>query len=313
MYYGGACSLASAAPVNEQYGAAMMAQSLAQGNQFATMTRPYHGGGQTVPLATAAAPTSYKGGRRGSCGMMPQAGGRRGSCGMMPQAGGRRGSCGMMPQAGGWAEAANPMAAVQEAVKNVAALANSATATPAAPATASASVVLKGGMLPTPIVRHNANPPLNPPYTRSQAQKTANAIKALEASKGGRRHRSRKGSRKGRKGSRRGSRRYRGGMAPMSIFGTEGTDVNRASAHLTGQDAALNEALSYSRANPQMGGRRRRRSHGRKYRGGGLLEGAPFSQTSSNMLLADSPGAAAEAAKMESPAWTGVQQGTFLG
>jgi hypothetical protein len=265
-----------------------MAQSLAQGNQFATMTRPYHGG------------------RRSSCGMMPT------------QAGGRRGSCGMMPQAGGWADATNPMAAVQEAVKNVAAMANAVKETPAAPASASGSAILKGGMLPTPIVRHNANPPLNPPYTRSQAQKTANAIKGLEASKGGRRRRSRKGSRKGRKGSRKGrrsSRRmYYGGMAPMSIFGGEGTDVNRASAHLTGQDAALNEALAYSRANPQMGGRRRRRSYGRRrHRGGGLLEGAPWSQTSSDMLLSDSPAAAAEAAKMESPAWTGVQQGTFLG
>ncbi len=242
MYYGGACALASAAPVGEQYGAAMMAQSLAQGDQFARMTRPYHGG------------------RRGSCGMMR----------------------GYPAQAGGWADPANPMAAVQEAVKNVAALAG---------ATGSASA-------------SEAPKPAAPAPSASSASEM----------KGGRR---RKGSRKNRKGSRknrRNSRRmYYGGMAPMSIFGTEGVDVNRASAMLGGQDAALNEALAYSKANPQMGGRRRRRSHRRRYRGGALLEGAPWSQTSSDMLLADSPEASAMAAKMESPAWTGVQQGTFLG
>jgi hypothetical protein len=151
-------------------------------------------------------------------------------------------------------------------------------------------------------------------------------------------------------------------MAPLDIFGKEGVDVNRASAMLGGQDTALNEALAYSKANPQMGGRRRRMRGGNegsgpvplartsphrfifrldgtiyspslgrnvtqgeyeqikaenaaKYgqRGGALLEGAPWSQTSSDMLLADSPQASAQAAKMESPAWTGVQNGTFLG
>lgn len=250
MYYGGACALASAAPVGEQYGAAMMAQSLAQGNQFATMTRPYHGG------------------RRSGCGMIR---------------GGRRSGCGMIR--GGYADMTAPLAAVQEAVKNVTALATgSASAAPAAPAA------------PAP------EPPAAPSASGSGS----------EMLKGGRRRKSRKGGRKSRKSGRKGRRSsrkmYYGGMAPMSIFGTEGTDVNRASAHLTGQDTALNEALAYSRANPQMGGRRRRR-----VRGGALLEGAPWSQTSSDMLLADSPAAAAQAAKMESPAWTGVQQGTFLG
>ncbi len=75
----------------------------------------------------------------------------------------------------------------------------------------------------------------------------------------------------------------RGGMAPLSIFGTEGADVNRASAHLAGQDAALADAASYSPMNPdlpnntagqlmdavnkgmaQVGGRRRRRSTRRR-------------------------------------------------
>ncbi len=254
MYYGGACSLASAAPVNEQYGAAMMAQSLAQGNQFATMTRPYHGG------------------RRTGCGMIR---------------GGRRAGCGMMPQAGGWADMTAPLAAVQEAVKNVAALAGATTG--------SAS----------------AAPAAEAPAAPAAAAPSASGSAAL---KGGRRRRNSRKNRKGSRKNRRSSRKmYYGGMAPMSIFGSEGTDVNRASAHLAGQDAALNEALAYSKANPQMGGRRRRRGSRRGMRGGAFLEGAPYTQTSSNMLLADSPAATAQAAKMESPAWTGVQQGTFLG
>jgi hypothetical protein len=218
-----------------------------------------------------------------------------------------------------------------------------------------------------------------------------------------------------------GGRRMYGGMAPLSIFGTEGTDVNRASAHLAGQDAALADAASYSRMNPdlpdntagqlmdavnkgmaQVGGRRRRRStrrrratrgmrggrrstcsmmrggrrrrstrrirggrrsccgmrggqdpepvartnnwrsqlppntmtpeekaaeeakliammegsttggrRRRRMRGGAIYEGAPYSQGSSDMLLADDPSLQAQAAKMESPAWTSVQAGTY--
>ncbi len=147
-----------------------------------------------------------------------------------------------------------------------------------------------------------------------------------------------------------------GGMAPLSIFGTEGTGVDRASAHLTGQDNALAEAAGYSRTHPdlpdamgsqvldavnkgmaQVGGRRaRRRSRkgsrkSRKNRrnrrmnggrrgscgmmrgGAALLEGAPYSQGSSDMLLADDAALQAQAAKMESPAWTGVARGTYLG
>ena len=157
-------------------------------------------------------------------------------------------------------------------------------------------------------------------------------------------------------------RTMRGGMAPLSIFGSEGTGVDRASAHLTGQDNALAEAAGFSRTHPdmpnamgaqvmdavnkgmaQVGGRRSRnrknRNRSRKNRknrrntctrrnrnrnrscrrnrrmngGAALLEGAPYSQTSSDMLLADDSALQAQAAKMESPAWTGVARGTYLG
>ncbi len=168
-----------------------------------------------------------------------------------------------------------------------------------------------------------------------------------------------------------------GGMAPLSIFGSEGTGVDRASAHLTGQDNALAEAAGFSRTHPdlpdamgaqvmdavnkgmaQVGGRSRRRNRkdrksrkgnrrsrrNRKNRnsrrnrrmnggrrsscgmmrggsqpttgqrgGSALIEGAPYSQTSSDMLLADDASLQAQAAKMESPAWTGVARGTYLG
>lgn len=174
-------------------------------------------------------------------------------------------------------------------------------------------------------------------------------------------------------GARRRSLRNRramyGGMAPLSIFGTEGTGVDRASAHLTGQDNALTEAAGYSRTHPdlpdamgsqvldamnkgvaQVGGRRRRNRSNRKNRnrsrknrknrrntrrnrrqngsarranrrsscgmmrgGAAIFEGAPYSQTSSDMLLADDSALQAQAAKMESPAWTGVARGTYLG
>lgn len=115
---------------------------------------------------------------------------------------------------------------------------------------------------------------------------------------------------------RRSRRRMRGGMAPLgSAFGPagNGAGVARDMAHLGGQDAAFAEAAAFSKTpagtdNPglsQAGGRRRRRSRrGRKMRGGALLEGAPYSQTSSDMLLEGAQAAAA--AKMMSPDWTGV-------
>ena len=154
-------------------------------------------------------------------------------------------------------------------------------------------------------------------------------------------------------------RSMRGGMAPLSIFGTEGTGVDRASAHLTGQDNALAEAAGFSHANPDMAGamgsqvidavskgmaqvggrkyrnrsrknrknrRNTRRNRNRKMYYGGrrsscglmrggaaILEGAAYSQNGSNMLLADDSALQAQAAKMESPAWTGVASGTYLG
>jgi hypothetical protein len=136
-------------------------------------------------------------------------------------------------------------------------------------------------------------------------------------------------------------RRMRGGMAPLSIFGNDTAGVARDMAHMRGQDMALNQAAAYSASpagqdNPniptvidkQAGGRRRRRgrksnrkshrknrrSHRRTMRGGmALLTGAPWSQTGSDRLLADSPALAAEAVRLESPTWKGVEEGTYLG
>lgn len=181
------------------------------------------------------------------------------------------------------------------------------------------------------------------------------------------------GARRANRSTYRRRRAMYGGMAPLSIFGTEGTGVDRAPAHLTGQDNALAEAASYSRTHPdlpdamgaqvlaavdkgmaQVGGsarranrRRNRKSRNRKDRksrkdrknrknrrtsnrrnrrmnggrrscgmmrgGAALIEGAPYSQGSSDMLLADDAALQAQAAKMESPAWTGVARGTYLG
>ncbi len=130
------------------------------------------------------------------------------------------------------------------------------------------------------------------------------------------------------------TRRQRGGMAPISVFGTEGVDVNRASAHLTGQDNAINEAARYSMTpagmdNPGMtsgsrmtGGRRRkssrrgrksrRKSHRRrKMRGGAILNGAGAPANGSYMLLADDPALQRAAAQVENPAWAGVAKMQF--
>lgn len=92
-------------------------------------------------------------------------------------------------------------------------------------------------------------------------------------------------------------------------------------------------AVAKGAVNPMAGGRRRRgrkatrksrkaRRHGRKgkrsmrrgrsMRGGAIYEGAPYSQGSSDMLLADDRALQAQAAKLESPTWVGVERGTYL-
>lgn len=149
-------------------------------------------------------------------------------------------------------------------------------------------------------------------------------------------------SRKSRRNTRKGRRSMKGGMAPMSIFGTEGVDVQRAMAHLAGQDMALNQAAAYSltpegQDNPyvpnvgpaQKAGARKNRKASRKasrkahrkshrkakraQRGGmPIYDGAPYTQTSSDMLLADDPALQAQAKQIESPTWTGVANGTYL-
>ena len=146
---------------------------------------------------------------------------------------------------------------------------------------------------------------------------------------------SRKAERKSRRraGRKAAKRSMKGGMAPMSIFGTEGVDVQRAMAHLAGQDMALNQAAAYSltpegQDNPyvpnmgpaQKAGARRRRSMKRSHRkskrsqrgGMAIYDGAPYTQTSSDMLLADDPALQAQAKQIESPTWKGVADGTYL-
>jgi hypothetical protein len=59
-------------------------------------------------------------------------------------------------------------------------------------------------------------------------------------------------------------------------------------------------------------GRKRSMRRGRKMRGGAIYEGAPYSQSSSDMLLADDAALQAQAAKLESPTWVGVERGTYL-
>jgi hypothetical protein len=124
---------------------------------------------------------------------------------------------------------------------------------------------------------------------------------------------------------RRSRRRMRGGMAPLDYaFGPEGNGagVARDMAHLRGGDMAMAEAAAFSRTpagtdNPgvsQAGGRRRRRRRrgSRRMRGGAIYEGAPYSQNGSNMLLADDPALAAQAAKLESPTWIGVAKPAMI-
>lgn len=151
---------------------------------------------------------------------------------------------------------------------------------------------------------------------------------------GGKRRRTARKSRKAERKSRRNTRKsgrkaMKGGMAPLSIFGTEGVDVQRAMAHLASQDMALNQAAAYSQTpegqdNPyvsnvgpvQKAGARRRRhrkSHRKAQRGGmAIYDGAPYTQTSSDMLLADDPALQAQAKQIESPTWKGVADGTYV-
>lgn len=149
---------------------------------------------------------------------------------------------------------------------------------------------------------------------------------------------SRKAGRNTRKGRKAAKRSMKGGMAPLSIFGGEGVDVQRGMAHLNGQDMALNQAAAYSltpegQDNPyvpnmgpaQKAGARRRRSMKRKshrkshrkakrsQRGGmAIYDGAPYTQASSDMLLADDPALQAQAKQIESPTWKGVADGTYV-
>jgi hypothetical protein len=146
----------------------------------------------------------------------------------------------------------------------------------------------------------------------------------------------------GRRRTQRRRRTMRGGMAPLSIFGNDAAGVQRDMAHMRGQDMAFAQAAAYSASpagqdNPNIpivndnmkGGRRRkgRKSHRKSHRkgrkshrkgrrsmyGGALLEGAPWSPTGSDRLLAGDPALMAEAARLESPTWRGVEAGTYLG
>jgi hypothetical protein len=94
--------------------------------------------------------------------------------------------------------------------------------------------------------------------------------------------------------------------------------VNKGMAQVGGRRRRSRKGNSKSRKNRntrrnrrQNGGRRS--SRGMMRGGAALLEGAPYSQGSSDMLLADDAALQAQAAKMESPAWTGVARGTYLG
>lgn len=139
-------------------------------------------------------------------------------------------------------------------------------------------------------------------------------------------------------GRRRASRKRMmyGGMMPLSGFGQDGAGVPRASAHLIGQDNAINEAAAFSRTlagtdNPAASGsrmvggvrrkmsrgrksRRGRKSHrgrGRRMRGGAILNGTGAPSNASYMLLADDPALQRAAAQVENPAWAGVAKMQF--
>jgi hypothetical protein len=138
-------------------------------------------------------------------------------------------------------------------------------------------------------------------------------------------------------GGRRASRKRMmyGGMAPLSAFDNQGVDVPRASAHLIGQDNAINEAAAFSRTlagtdNPAASGsrmvggvrrkmsrrRRGRKSHRnrkshRRMRGGAILNGTGAPSDAPYMLLADDPALQNAAAQVENPAWAGVAKMQF--
>jgi hypothetical protein len=212
---------------------------------------------------------------------------------------------------------------------------------------------------------HGGSAPVNASADQlglATSQGLAQGVQFAELNKayhGGKRRSSRSASRR----HKRTVRRVRGGMADLSVFGSEGADVNRASAHLLGQDMALQDAARFSASpagqdNPFVGsmtsssevegqkGGRRRKSKGRKasrkasrktsrkasrkgrkasrktsrkahrkgrkaHRGGALLEGSPYSQNGSNMLLADDSGLAAQAKQFENPNWSNVASGKF--
>lgn len=134
-------------------------------------------------------------------------------------------------------------------------------------------------------------------------------------------------------------RKMRGGMAPLSIFGQEGVDVQRASAHLAGQDAALKTAADFSRTlagtdNPgastapmvgggsrkmskarflakRRGSRKMRKSRRRGQRGGAILNGDGAPAGASYMLLGGDAALQRAAAQVENPAWADVAKGQF--
>ena len=180
-------------------------------------------------------------------------------------------------------------------------------------------------------------------YHGGKRRRGMTARKSRKAERKGRKaeRKSRKAERKSRRNTRKGERKaerkaMKGGMAPMSIFGTEGVDVQRAMAHLAGQDMALNQAAAYSMTpegqdNPfvpkvgpaQKAGARnmktgsmtrtsRRTAQGSPRGGRPIYDGAPYTQTSSDMLLADDPARQAQAKQLESPTWKGVADGTYL-
>jgi hypothetical protein len=85
---------------------------------------------------------------------------------------------------------------------------------------------------------------------------------------------------------------------------------NRKSSRKSHRKSSRKSHRKSSRKSHRKSSRKNRRS---MYGGSMLLTGAPWSQTGSDRLLADSPALAAEAVRMESPTWKGVEAGTYLG
>lgn len=173
---------------------------------------------------------------------------------------------------------------------------------------------MRGGACPLALAGPFNGPSTIPPATEQSLAQGAQFGGMTRSYHGGRRRSRRIAARYSKKNS----RRMRGGMATLAhAFGPEGNGagVARDMAHLRGQDMAMSDAAAFSKTpagtdNPgatQSGGRRRR-----QMRGGAIYEGAPYSQTSSDMLLADDPALAAQAAKLESPSWIGVASPTMI-